>query len=281
MARLFSLLFVTLAFLSVTVESSLTADKATVVPNFWDPRVRLDKPSEPVRTIGFLASDDFPPFAFRDPAGRITGFNVDLARAVCDELGAICTLRIKPFAELAAALDSGDGDAVIAGLTPGVEPPNTLIFSDTYLKLPARFVTRKQETEIDELTPEALAGKWISVATGTAHAAFLERFFADSRIATYPSPDDARAALKRGEVEAHFGDGLSLSYWLQGTSSAGCCVFAPGPWLEPHYFDNGLSIAFRAEDTRLKAAVDYALQQVHADGRYRELYLRYFPISFF
>lgn len=251
------------------------------IPNFWDPRVRLDKPTETARTIRFLAADDFPPFTFRDPAGRLTGFDVDLARAICEELEAVCTMRVKPFAELLPALAGGEGDAVIAGLVEPVNNDPKVILSTAYMKLPARFVVEKDEAKETPLTPEALAGEWISVVEGTAHAAFLQRFFAESRIATYPDAEAARDALRRGEVDAHFGDGLALSFWLQGTSSVNCCTFSPGPWIEPRYFDRGLTIALRAENPDLKAAIDYALQQVHAKGRYTELYLRYFPISFY
>ena len=258
-----------------------------MIPNFWDSRVRLDKPTETQRTIRFLASDDFPPFAFRDPAGRLTGFDIDLARAICEELEAICTLRVEPFENLLTSLANGDGDAVIAGLRPGAEEKAgdgakvPVIYSAPYLRLPARFVVRKQDATDAPLVPETLAGKWISVAAGTTHAAFLQKFFPESRIATYPDEEKARDALRLGQVDAHFGDGLGLSYWLQGTSSVNCCAFAPGPWLEPGYFDHGLSIAVRGKNEDLRAAIDYALQQVNDDGRFGELYLRYFPISFY
>ncbi|MDJ0932915.1 transporter substrate-binding domain-containing protein [Breoghania sp.] len=284
--RLVRVILKLLALSTIFVEGTLAADTGPIIPNFWDSRVRLDKPTETACTIRFLASDDFPPFAFRDPAGRLTGFNVDLARV-------ICTLRVKPFKELLPALASGEGDAVIARLeldpdasktlaneTQTADKP-TIIFSAPYLKLPAHFVVRKADASDTPLLPEDMAGKWISVANHTAHADFLQKFFPESRIATYYDQQKARDALRRGEVDAHFGDGLALSYWLQGTSSVDCCVFAPGPWLEPGYFDHGLSIALRAKNEGLRTAINYALQQVNEDGRFGELYLRYFPISFY
>ncbi len=91
----------------------------------------------------------------------------------------------------------------------------------------------------------------------------------------------ARTALIDGTVDAHFGDGLPLSFWLNSTAAAGCCRFAGGPWLEPGYFDEGLSIAMRKDDASTREAVNYALRRLQQTGAYRELYLRYFPISFF
>lgn len=74
---------------------------------------------------------------------------------------------------------------------------------------------------------------------------------------------------------------MSLSFWLQGSESGNCCAFAPGTWIEPDYFSNGMAIAVSQESGTLRDALDFALQEIHESGRYEELYLRYFPISFY
>ncbi|MCA1244718.1 transporter substrate-binding domain-containing protein [Stappia stellulata] len=249
------------------------------VPNFWDPRGAGDRPTATPETIRFLASDDFPPFSFRDGTGRLTGFNIDLARALCEELDSACSLRIKSFDALVPALVREEGDAIIAGLATTEANAKTLLFSDPYLRLPARFAVLTG-TEID-VTPEGLADKRISVTGGTVHEAFLKRYFGEAEIKTYTSETEARAALGTEEVDVHFGDGLSLSFWLNGETSADCCAFAGGPWLEPGYFDHSLTIAFRLEDTFRQEAVNHALYRLQQNGTYSELYLRYFPVSFY
>ena len=56
------------------------AAEAVVVPNFWDPRARIERPSaEEIGAIRFLTTDDFPPFAFKDRRGILVGFDIDLA----------------------------------------------------------------------------------------------------------------------------------------------------------------------------------------------------------
>ena len=69
--------------------------------------------------------------------------------------------------------------------------------------------------------------------------------------------------------------------WLPSEAADDCCAFAGGPWLEPGYFDEGMAIATRQDDPERAAALTYALRQLHQKGIYRELYLRYFPMSFF
>lgn len=249
------------------------------VPNFWDPKAVHDRPNSIPDKIQFLATDNYPPFVFRDPQGRLTGFNVDLARALCQELGSSCALRIKNFNVLLSALDEEEGDAIISGLSRSLPATHRLNFTDDYLKLPARFVVPKEETRaFDE---QALAGKSISVVSGSRYEAFAKRFWPGADILGLDSVAAARAAVKNGEADAHFGDGLGLAFWLPSEAAEGCCDFVGGPWLEPGYFDQGMAIATRPEDTERAAALNYALRQLQQKGIYRELYLRYFPFSFY
>ena len=249
------------------------------IPNFWDPNSRPEKPDAPVRTIRFLTANGFPPFNFISADGRLSGFNIELARAICEVLEAECTVQMRPFAELATALAENRGDAIISGIAMTAENRKTLGFSDVYLRLPARFATRRDADFTAQ--PKRLSDKWVATVAGSAHEAFLHQFYRDSRIITYPSPQVARTALKAGEVDAYFGSGMSLSFWLASQEADGCCRFLGGPFLDPYYFGEGLSVAVARDNGALKKAVDYALHRVYENGRYEELYLRYFPVSFF
>lgn len=249
------------------------------VPNFWDPKAVHDRPGSIPDKIQFLATDNYPPFVFRDPQGRLTGFNVDLARALCQELGSSCALRIKDFNVLLSALDEEEGDAIISGLSRGFPATRRLNFTDDYLKLPARFVVPADQA--GAFNEQTLAGKTIAVVSGSRYEAFAERFWPGAQISGFETVSAARDALKSGEADAHFGDGLSLAFWLPSESADACCAFAGGPWLEPGYFDQGMAIATRPEDVERAAALNYALRQLQQKGVFRELYLRYFPISFY
>src|SRR3954451_957945 len=65
------------------------------VPGFWDPRRRPDRPDlSRLTVIRFLTETDYPPFNFAGPDGNPAGFNVDLARALCDEIKVTCTIQM-------------------------------------------------------------------------------------------------------------------------------------------------------------------------------------------
>ena len=255
------------------------ADAVPPFPNFWDPKRRPDKPTADLGTIRFITSGDFPPFDFLDSAGRLTGYNVDLAREICQELKANCTIQMRPFDDLVAALGDRRADAIVAGIAPSVETRKKLDFTDAYLTTPGRFVARRGLTVA--VTPEALAGRWVSVVSQSAHEAFILENFPKARVAAYPNETAARDALRDGSVDLSFGDSMSLSFWLGGEASHGCCAYLGGPFLEHAYFGEGFRIGVAKGNRRLKRTLDYALQRLAEDGTLAELYLRYFPLGYY
>ncbi len=99
--------------------TAAAAEPPAAIPSFWDPRQRLERPdTSSIRAIRFLTDDDYPPFHFLAPDGSLTGFNVDLARLICEELRIACTIQPRRWDTLDAALKSERaGDAVIASLS--------------------------------------------------------------------------------------------------------------------------------------------------------------------
>jgi polar amino acid transport system substrate-binding protein len=249
------------------------------VPGFWDPRRRPERPDlSRITIIRFLTEIDYPPFDYAGPDGNPAGFNVDLARMICEEIKVACTVQMRRFDTLVDALNKNEGDALIASIAATPKTRAQVDFSDPYYRTPARFVSRKDKP-FDNLQPDALAGRTVGVVGGTAHEAYLKELFTEVNLKLYPNADAARLALKQGDVDLVFGDGISLSYWLNGTDSAGCCVFRGGPYLESRYFGEGVGIAVRRGNDLLRQAFNWALFRLWEKGRFTDLWLRYFPIS--
>ena len=115
----------------------------------------------------------------------------------------------------------------------------------------------------------------------SAHAKYLALFFPKAKSKAYDDFAALHRALKAGEIDLAFADGLTLSVWLGGEDAGDCCGFRGGPFLESRYFGEGVGIALRKEDAGLRQALDYALAQVWASGRYAEIFRKYFPLSFY
>src|SRR3974390_1572907 len=249
------------------------------VPSFWDPRRRPERPDlSRINIIRFLTETDYPPLNYSGPDGALAGFNVDLARLICEEIKVACTMQMRRFDTLIGGLNSNNGDAVIASIAETPEMRKQVDFSDPYYRTPARFVSRRDNT-IDDVQPKLLEGKKIAVVVGTAHEAYLKTLFTEAELKPYPNEDAARFALKKGEVDLLFGDGISLAFWLNGTDSSGCCVFRGGPYLESRFFGEGGGIAVKRGNDALRQAFNWALFRLWEKGRFTDLWLRYFPIS--
>jgi polar amino acid transport system substrate-binding protein len=263
-----------------TTPSKPAAEAAPqAVPGFWDPRRRPERPDlSRLTVIRFLTETDYPPFNFTGPDGNPAGFNVDLARALCDEIKVTCTIQMRRFETLVDALATNRGDAIIASMA--VTPPlrAKVDFTDPYYRAPARFVSRRDNV-LPEIRPEYLEGKKVGVIGGTSHEAYLKAMFTDAEIHAYPDNDALRAALRRGEVDFIFGDAISLAFWVNGTDSAECCAFSGGPFVESRYFGEGVGIAVRRGNDLLRQSLNWALFRIWEKGRFTDLWLRYFSIS--
>lgn len=253
------------------------------IPSFWDSREQLAKPDlSGVQRIRFLTTVDYPPFSYIDQNGRLGGFNVELARAICQELDIVsrCQIQGLPWAELEQTMQNGSGEAVIAGLAVTAETRERYAFTRPYLQFPARFVTRR-DSDWAEPMHEAVGGQRIGVVAGSGHEAMLREHFSRAEVVTFPTAEALYTAMRDGEVAGIFGDGMRFSFWLSGANSQACCRFAGGPYLDPDNFGPGMAIAVERQDEVLAEAFDYALKQLDGNGRFAELYLRYFPTSFY
>ena len=256
-----------------------TITSPMAVPGFWDPRRRPERPDlSRISIIRFLTETDYPPFDFAGPDGAPAGFNVDLARMICEEIKVACTVQMRRFDTLVGALNANNGDAVIASIAETPQTRQQVDFSDPYYRTPARFVARRDYPN-DDVRPEALEGKKVAVVAGTAHEAYLKTLFTEAELKPYPTADAARFALKKGDVDLLFGDGISLAFWLNGTDSGNCCEFRGGPYTESRYFGEGVGIAVRHGNDVLRQAFNWALFRLWEKGRFTDLWLRYFPIS--
>ncbi|WP_245409989.1 transporter substrate-binding domain-containing protein [Pararhizobium haloflavum] len=252
------------------------------MPNHFDPRERMTLPDlSRYPRIRFLTTTDFPPFNFLDQEGRLSGLHVDLVRAICEELDVAdrCQLQAMPFDELDAALENGRGEAIIAGVSISDANRQRYRFTRSYLKLPARFIIRADPS----LNPaeDALAalpeGARIGVVDGTAHEAMARAFFPDLNVVAYGRPERVFDALKDRRIKAAFGDGMQFSFWLGSQEAERCCRFLDGPFFSDRFLGQGLAIAVASDDRILAEAFDHAILALNNNGRFAEIYLRYFP----
>ncbi|HEY4200912.1 MAG TPA: transporter substrate-binding domain-containing protein [Devosiaceae bacterium] len=248
------------------------------LPYHVDPSARDTAPDlAAVPAIRFLTTADFPPFNYRDASGALIGFNIDLSRAICTELKVACTIQAWPWEQAAKALADNQGDALAAGLAITPENGQQFDFSNLYLELPGRFVTER--VAVPNFQPSSLNGKTVAVRKGSAHETFLERYLPGAKPLEFDTEATALDAVQNGTANAYFGDAMRASFWLN--EHAGCCDFAGQPYFRPDLFGEGLAFALPPGRDAVRQAIDYALVRLKREGTLDDLYLRWFPVSFY
>jgi len=262
---------------------SAASAQEIIIPNFWDKNERFAKPDVSTLTrLRFLTTTDFPPFNFIDRRKRLSGFHIDLARAICTELDVLnrCQIQALPWAELQDAVKKGEGEAIIAGLSVSADSREIFDFSRPFLKIPARFIVRTTDGLVAPAY-DAIFKKKTAVVANSAHEAYFKSVFANRTAESFPTREAALKALTDGNVDAVFSDGLSLSFWLTSSASNACCEFLDGAFISDKHFGKGLSIAIAKGDVRLKNSINFALSEINRKGTFAELYLRYFPVGLY
>lgn len=253
------------------------------IPFFWDEKEKLPRPDlSSVTRLRFLTTVDFPPFSFLDSGGRLAGFHIELVRALCRELDIVarCQIQALPWDELDKAIAEGQAEALIAGTAITAQTRASYAFSRPYLHFPARFMALKQ-SKLAEPMHMAVSGKRIGVLAGSSHEKMLERYFPAAIAVTYEVSSQLYEDLQAGKIDGAFGDGMRQSFWLAGPDAQDCCHFVGGPYLAPEFLGEGLAIAVTHDNAMLARAFDHALREIGVKGVFAELYLKYFPISFY
>ncbi|PPQ31129.1 hypothetical protein CCR94_10405 [Rhodoblastus sphagnicola] len=246
------------------------------LPAFSDPHRRVQAPpAQDKQNLRFLTSDDYPPFEFVDPQGALAGFNIEVAKAICEQLQATCTIQPRRWDNLLDALAAKEGDALIASIKPAAAG-NRAIFTEPYYFTPARFAAPAGDSL--DARPEGLADKKIGVEAGGAHEAFLRKFFPRAVVVPFDSREKMMRAVLEKQVDAGFGDAISLSLWMNETPG---CAFVGGDWLEPAYFGEGVGIGVRPDDRETRRRLNWALQKLDESGKLTEFYLKYFPVGIY
>lgn len=263
--------------LSPAARAQATADPQAETPAIAPPAAPPGASTSTRRlAIRFLTDSEFPPFHYYDEDGVLTGFDVDLARAICLELAMQCDIRARAWNELLPALRRGEADAVIAAqrITPALLTEFDV--TDRYFYTTAWFAGPRGAQRLT-ITPEQLERRRIAVARGSPHEAYLRTFFRESAIETTETAEQAREAVRQGRADLVFGDGIGLIFWVNGSLSQDCCELKGGPFFEPRFFGDGLAITLPQKDVELKRMINRTLERLRRSGRYEELMLRYFP----
>jgi arginine/ornithine transport system substrate-binding protein len=218
----------------------------------------------------------YKPFAYVLPSGELTGFDIDITKALCAQMKADCTIVNQSFDGLIPALNAKKIDAIIASMSITPERLKAIDFAGPYYTVPALFIAPKDSGI--ELTADGLDGKYVGVQRGSTMANYVTKNFPKAKVQSYDTSDAANLDLASGRIDLVFADSVVLQDFL--ASKDGEDFAAVGdPVYDPEVLGTGAGIGLRQGDTELKQKFNDALAAIIASGEYKTINDKYIPVS--
>jgi polar amino acid transport system substrate-binding protein len=212
----------------------------------------------------------YPPFNNLTSDGTLEGFDIDIAKALCEEIKADCEFVTQDWDGIIPALQAGKFDAIIASMSITDERKQQVDFTNKYYSNTLNFVAPKES----DFMPDSAASAVIGVQEGTISAVFAEEAYPDAEIKAYPTQLEAWTDLAVERVDAVLGD-FGVQYeWINSDEGA-CCEFKG----EAVSSDDEIGIAVRKGETELAEKFNAAIDAIRANGKYKEINAKYFPFD--
>ena len=224
--------------------------------------------------IGTEAS--YKPFAWVLPSGELTGFDIDITKALCAQMGANCQIVNQSFDGLIPALNAKKIDAIIASMFITPEREEAIAFAGPYYSVPALFVAAKDSGL--EISEDGLKRKNVGVQRGTTMADYIKATYPRARVQFYDTLDAANLDLASGRVDVVFADSVPLQDFLASPDGAGFAAVGE-PVYDPEILGSGAGIGLRKDDAELKQKFNDALAAIIASGEYKTINDKYVSVD--
>jgi polar amino acid transport system substrate-binding protein/arginine/ornithine transport system substrate-binding protein len=218
---------------------------------------------------------NYPPFSRLGADGKLSGFDIDIARALCEQMKAECTLVQQEWDGMMPALAAKKFDMIVASMTITDERRKAADFSDPYYSVPSRFVAKAGAFK--DHSPASLKGKKIITLRNSPRAKYVAEQYKDSEVLLVNKETDVYMELLAGRGDIGFGSSVvSGEAFLKKAEGKGYAQVGPAVNLDG---GSGVGIAFRKGDDALREKVNAALKAIRASGRYKQLADQYFDFD--
>ena len=220
----------------------------------------------------------YPPFSWVEKDGTLKGFDIDIAMALCEEIGAECVLVPQDWDGIIPALLARKYDAIIASMSITEERKKKVAFSEKYYNTPAKFA-RKKGSGIT-ISKAGLKGKTVGVQRATTHDNFITGEFGDSvEIKRYGTQDEAYLDAIAGRVDLLLADSIAMDDGFLKTDKGKGWEFVGPGYSDPKYFGVGAGIAVRKSDGELAKLFSLAIKVIRSNGVYHMINGKYFAFD--
>lgn len=222
----------------------------------------------------------YPPFSQISPDGKLSGFDIDIAKAICAQIKADCSFVSQEFDGMMPALNAKKFDMIVASMSITPERRKAADFSDSYYDIPSRWIAKLGAFNFSDATAAALKGKKIIVTRNTPRAAYAQANFKDSEVLLVAKEADVTMELAAGRGDIAFTSSLAASAaFLKSPEGKGFAQVGKSISLGGAKEGGGVGIAMRKGEDSLRIKVNDALKAIKANGTYKKINATYFDFD--
>lgn len=218
------------------------------------------------KTLVVGCDTNFMPFEFKQ-GGEYVGFDIDIWAAIAKDIGLEYELQPMDFNGLIPALQSGNIDVAIAGMTIKSKREEVVDFAYPYYDAGLRILVKSGEMQIQSI--ESLKDKVVATKLGTTSADFVKNEIKPKRVSQFPNIDGAYLELQTGAADAVVFDSPAVQYYASTAGKGSTKVVGP------LYKGQSYGIAF-PQGSKLREKVSISLLKLMEDGTYAKLYKKWF-----
>lgn len=220
----------------------------------------------------------YPPFSYVQPDGELAGFDIDIAKALAEAMGAEVTLVAQDWDGIIPALMAKKYDAIIASMSITEERLKKVNFSKRYYRTPVKFVVKKGAIPVFSI--DAIRGKSVGVQRATVSDKYLSDVYGnDVVIKRYGTQDEAYLDLIAGRVDLLLADSVVLLDGFLKKEEGKDYEFVGPDFNDPKWFGEGIGVALRKQDKDLEELFNKAIDTIRANGVYKSIQDKYFDFD--
>ena len=218
-------------------------------------------------TLTMATNASFPPYEYWD-GDQMVGIDVEIAEAVCAEMGYELDKLDMDFNAIINAVTSGKADFGMAGMTVTEERQQSVAFSISYATGVQSIIVKEGSpiTSYDDLAAEGATYK-VGVQMATTGHIYAEDEFGVERVVLFDNGNDATMALKNGKVDCVIIDNEPAKAYV--AANEGLVI------LDSAYAVEDYAACFAKGNTELVEKFNAALQKLIDDGTVAGIVAKY------
>jgi octopine/nopaline transport system substrate-binding protein len=236
--------------------------------------------AEDTLTVG--TEGDAPPYSMADVNGNVTGYDADIANAVCSEMKVKCRFVVQSFSTLIPSLSTDRFDVIVSGLGITEARKKQIDYSIPYGGVPQYYAIAKDSpiAALESITEieKQLDGKTVGVVNGTTYAKYVQKHLPKSEVKTYDATTQMLADLEAGRIDSAYSDSPTWTDFFKtpGGSKFTRVKVAVRQADDPTVLGYGMGVGIRKGNTALQAKVDTALCALSKKGELTAISKKWF-----